>query len=122
MAVLAAKDFNKGSNVTADNLLSGRVAGVTVNAGGGAPGSGSTIRIRGGSSLFGSNDPLIVIDGLPIENNSDKNFGSTSILASINPSTIESVSYTHLDVYKRQNKAINTSISKHFHIDNFFVK
>ena len=90
VTVLSTKDFNKGANVTAENLLNGRVAGVTVNTSG-APGSGSQIRIRGGSSLFASNDPLIVIDGLPIENNSDKNFGSTSILASINPSTIESM-------------------------------
>ncbi|NDP23042.1 MAG: SusC/RagA family TonB-linked outer membrane protein, partial [Paludibacter sp.] len=90
VVVLGAKDFNKGANVTAENLLNGRVAGVTVNTSG-APGSGSEIRIRGGSSLFASNDPLIVIDGLPIENNSNKNFGSTSILASINPSTIESM-------------------------------
>jgi outer membrane receptor protein involved in Fe transport len=80
------KDFNKGANVTVENLLNGRVAGVTINTS--APGSGSQIRIRGGSS-FASNDP-IVIDGLPIENN-DKNFGSTSILASLNPSTIESM-------------------------------
>jgi iron complex outermembrane receptor protein len=90
VAVLSTKDFNQGTNVTAENLLNGRVAGVTINTSG-APGSGSQIRIRGGSSLFASNDPLIVIDGLPIENNSDKNFGSTSILASINPSTIESI-------------------------------
>jgi hypothetical protein len=61
---------------------------VTINTSG-APGSGSQIRIRGGSSLFASNDPLIVIDGLPIENNSGT--GSTSILASLNPSTIESM-------------------------------
>jgi TonB-dependent starch-binding outer membrane protein SusC len=88
--VLSTKDFNKGANVTAENLLNGRIAGVTINTSG-APGSGSQIRIRGGSSLFASNDPLIVIDGLPIENNSDKNYGSTSILASINPSTIESI-------------------------------
>ena len=90
VAVLSTKDFNQGTNVTAENLLNGRIAGVTVNTSG-APGSGSQIRIRGGSSLFASNDPLIVIDGLPIENNSDKNFGSTSILASLNPSTIESI-------------------------------
>ncbi|MFH6972167.1 SusC/RagA family TonB-linked outer membrane protein [Flavobacterium petrolei] len=90
VTVLTTKDFNKGANVTAENLLNGRVAGVTVNTSG-APGSGSQIRIRGGSSLFASNDPLIVIDGLPIENNSDKNYGSTSILASLNPSTIESM-------------------------------
>lgn len=85
---LAAKDFNKGANVTVDNLLSGRVAGLTINAGGGAPGSGSQIRIRGGSSLSASNDPLIVIDGLPITNTT--NVGSTSILASLNPNDIES--------------------------------
>lgn len=90
VAVLGAKDFNKGVNVNADNLFNGRVAGVTVNAGGGAPGSGSTIRIRGGASLNASNDPLIVIDGLPIENTTGT--GSTSFLASINPSTIESFS------------------------------
>ncbi|HAH55279.1 MAG TPA: SusC/RagA family TonB-linked outer membrane protein [Flavobacterium sp.] len=88
VAVLGVKDFNKGANVTAENLLNGRVAGVTVNTSG-APGSGSTIRIRGGSSLFASNDPLIVIDGMPIENVTGK--GSTSFLATINPSTIESI-------------------------------
>lgn len=89
VAILAEKDFNKGANVTAENLLNGRVAGVTVNTSG-APGSGSTIRIRGGSSLFASNDPLIVIDGLPIDNTAGT--GSTSFLASLNPSTIESMS------------------------------
>lgn len=86
--VITTKDFNKGANVTTENLLQGRVAGVTVNTSG-APGSGSEIRIRGGSSLFASNDPLIVIDGLPIENATTT--GSTSFLASLNPSTIESM-------------------------------
>ncbi len=90
VSTLAAKDFNKGANVTAENLLSGRVAGVTVNAGGGAPGSGSEIRIRGGSSLNASNDPLIVIDGLPLLNVENKS--STSILAALNPNDIESFS------------------------------
>jgi TonB-dependent starch-binding outer membrane protein SusC len=90
VSVLTSKDFNKGATVTAENLLNGRIAGVTINTSG-APGSSSEIRIRGGASLFASNDPLIVIDGLPIENNSDKNYGSTSILASLNPSTIESM-------------------------------
>jgi len=90
VALLTAKEFNKGVTVSADNLLNGRVAGVTINAGGGAPGSGSTIRIRGGASLNASNDPLIVIDGLPIENSTGT--GSTSFLASLNPSTIESLS------------------------------
>ncbi len=85
---ITAKDFNKGANVTTENLLNGRVAGLTVNTSG-APGSGSTIRIRGGSSLFASNDPLIVIDGLPIENSSGA--GTTSILAGLNPATVESI-------------------------------
>ena len=84
---IAAKDFNKGANVTVENLLNGRVAGLTINTSG-APGSGSQIRIRGGSSLSASNDPLIVIDGLPISN--DNGTGGVSILASINPATIES--------------------------------
>ena len=56
----------------------------------GAPGSGSEIRIRGGSSLFGNNEPLIVIDGLPIENSTDRNSGSVNFLATLNPATIES--------------------------------
>ena len=88
VAVLSAKDFNKGSNVTAENLLNGKIAGVTINTSG-APGSGSEIRIRGGASLNASNDPLIVIDGLPIDNNTGT--GATSFLASLNPSTIETI-------------------------------
>jgi len=86
--VLAAKDFNKGANVTTENLLNGRIAGVSVNTSG-APGSGSEIRIRGGASLNASNDPLIVIDGLPIANTTIA--GSTSFLASLNPNTVESI-------------------------------
>jgi TonB-linked SusC/RagA family outer membrane protein len=88
---ISSKEFNKGANVTAENLLNGRVAGVTINTSG-APGSGSTIRIRGGSSLNASNDPLIVIDGLPIENDPDAGRrGSTSVLAALNPAIVESI-------------------------------
>lgn len=90
VAVLGTKDFNKGAMVTTENLLNGRVAGVTINTGGGAPGSGSQIRIRGGSSLNASNDPLIVVDNFPISNTT--NTGSTSFLASLNPNDIESIS------------------------------
>ena len=89
VALLSSKDFNKGANVTTENLLNGRVAGVTINTSG-SPGSGSEIRIRGGASLNASNDPLIVIDGLPIDNSTGT--GSTSFLASLNPSTVESIS------------------------------
>jgi TonB-linked SusC/RagA family outer membrane protein len=88
LVTVTAKDFNKGVNTTTANLISGRVAGVAVNTSG-APGSGSEIRIRGGSSLFAGNDPLIVIDGLPLSNTT--NTGSTSFLASLNPNTVESM-------------------------------
>jgi TonB-linked SusC/RagA family outer membrane protein len=88
VTALTAKDFNKGNNITTENLLNGRVAGLTINSSG-APGSLSEIRIRGGSSLFASNNPLIVIDGLPLENTT--NTGSASFLASLNPATVESM-------------------------------
>ncbi|MDO1501599.1 SusC/RagA family TonB-linked outer membrane protein [Winogradskyella maritima] len=84
------EDFTRGNIVTADNLISGRVAGVNVTTDGGAPGSGSTIRIRGGSSINASNNPLIIIDGLPITN--DNVGGSRGILSSLNPNDIESFS------------------------------
>ncbi|NJB71952.1 iron complex outermembrane receptor protein [Saonia flava] len=89
VASITAEEFNQGNIVTPENLLNGRVAGVSINTGG-EPGSGSTIRIRGGSSLGASNDPLIVIDGLPIDNVSIG--GSRSILSTINPNEIESFS------------------------------
>ena len=88
LTTITTKDFNKGANVTAENLLSGRVAGLSINTSG-APGSGSEIRIRGGASLSASNDPLIVIDGLPIDNRGS--VGATSIISSLNPATIESI-------------------------------
>lgn len=86
---VTAKDFNKGNIVTPENLLAGRVAGLSITTGG-EPGAGSTIRIRGGASLGASNDPLIVINGLPVDNNTIG--GSRSILSSINPNDIESFS------------------------------
>lgn len=86
---ITSEDFTKGNIVTAENLLNGRVSGVTVTTSG-APGSGSQIRIRGGSSINASNDPLIIIDGLPIDN--DGVTGSRGVLASINPNDIDSFS------------------------------
>ncbi len=86
---LSEKDFNKGANQTPESLLQGKVAGVNITTGGN-PGAGSTIRIRGGSSLGAKNDPLIVLDGLPIDSNTPG--GATSILSSINPNDIESFS------------------------------
>ena len=85
---ITSKDFTKGNIVTPENLLSGRVAGVNIVTSG-APGSGSQITIRGGSSLNASNNPLIVIDGLPMAGVAG---GSRGVLASINPNDIESFS------------------------------
>ncbi|WP_228454969.1 SusC/RagA family TonB-linked outer membrane protein [Polaribacter haliotis] len=85
---ITAKEFTKGNIVTPENLLSGRVAGVNITTSG-APGSGSEIRIRGGSSLNASNNPLIVIDGLPMSGTAG---GSRGVLASINPNDIDSFS------------------------------
>ena len=87
---VTAKDFTRGNIVTPENLISGRVAGVSVAADGGAPGATGTIRIRGGASINASNDPLIVIDGLPVDNNDVG--GGRGILSTINPNDIESFS------------------------------
>jgi len=88
VTAITAKDFNKGSITTPEQLIAGKVAGVQITSNGGAPGSGSTIRIRGGASLNASNDPLIVIDGVPVDNNGIS--GAANALALINPNDIES--------------------------------
>ncbi|VAW23530.1 Outer membrane TonB-dependent transporter, utilization system for glycans and polysaccharides (PUL), SusC family, partial [hydrothermal vent metagenome] len=61
------KDLNRGVIISPDQMLTGKVAGIQVISNGGAPGSGSTIRIRGGASLNASNDPLFIIDGVPVD-------------------------------------------------------
>jgi TonB-dependent starch-binding outer membrane protein SusC len=86
---ITAKDFVKGVNTTPEQLIVGKVAGVSITSNGGAPGAGSTIRIRGGASLSASNDPLIVIDGVPLENSSIS--GAANALSLINPNDIESM-------------------------------
>lgn len=86
VATVNARDFNKGVITTPEQLIAGKVAGVSITPNNGAPGSGSTIRIRGGSSLNASNDPLIVIDGMPISNSSIA--GVASPLSLINPNDI----------------------------------
>lgn len=87
IASVTAKDFNGGST-SAEQLIQGKAPGVTVTGNGGNPGSGSTIRIRGGASLNASNDPLIVIDGIPMDFNGLS--GASNALALINPNDIES--------------------------------
>ena len=85
---VSSKDFQKGSITTPEQLIAGKVAGVQITSNGGAPGSGSTIRIRGGASLNASNNPLIVIDGVPVDNGGIS--GAANALALINPNDIES--------------------------------
>ena len=79
---------NKGVVVNPQDMLAGKVAGVSVTSSGGSPGAGSSIRIRGGSSLNASNDPLIVIDGMAMDNNGVK--GLSNLLSMVNPADIES--------------------------------
>ncbi|MBI9059770.1 MAG: TonB-dependent receptor [Labilibaculum sp.] len=86
---VSSKDFNKGNITSPQDLLVGKSAGVVITSAGGAPGSGSTIRIRGGSSFNASNDPLIIVDGMPIESVGNNVSGSSNALSFINPSDIE---------------------------------
>ncbi len=81
-------DMNKGLNTSAQDMLIGKVAGVSVISSDGAPGGAATIRIRGGSSLNASNDPLIVIDGLAMDNYGVQ--GLANPLSLVNPNDIES--------------------------------
>jgi len=86
---VSAKDFQKGNINSPEQLLQGKVAGLQITTGGGSAGGGSRIRIRGGASLNSSNDPLIVIDGVPVEGNGIA--GSANLLNTINPNDIESM-------------------------------
>ena len=97
ITTVTAKDFNQGVVTTPEQLIQGKAAGVSITSNGGAPGSGSTIRIRGGASISGNNNPLIVIDGVPLDNprNSDGSSriaGAADPLSLINPNDIESFS------------------------------
>ena len=85
---ISEKNFQKGAISTASELLVGKVAGVQITPDG-SPGAGGRIRIRGGASLNASNDPLIVIDGVPIENTAVS--GAPNILSTINPQDIASM-------------------------------
>lgn len=84
---IKAEQMNKGAITSPQELLQGKVPGLFVQPGAGAPGAGATIRIRGGASLNASNDPLVVIDGVPVSN--DAAPGTPNALATINPNDIE---------------------------------
>ncbi|RAJ02376.1 iron complex outermembrane receptor protein [Chitinophaga skermanii] len=88
IATVTAKDFQKGVITTPEQLIAGKVAGVSITPNGGSPGAGSVIRVRGGASLNASNDPLIVVDGLPLANLNI--YGASNPLSLINPNDIAS--------------------------------
>jgi TonB-dependent starch-binding outer membrane protein SusC len=88
VTAVTSEDFVQGQITTPEQLIQGKVAGVQITPNGGAPGSGSRIRIRGGGSLNANNDPLIVIDGVPIDNSGVA--GSANPLNFLNPNDIES--------------------------------
>lgn len=89
VTAISTKDFNTGIVPTPEQLVQGKIAGVQIVSNDGAPGSGSRIRIRGGTSINASNDPLIVIDGVPVDNGGIA--GSANPLNLINPNDIESI-------------------------------
>lgn len=88
VTAISAKDFSQGTITSPQELLIGKAPGVVVNSLGGAAGAGTKIRIRGGSSIQGNNDPLIVIDNIPLESSGIS--GMANPLSSINPNDIES--------------------------------
>ena len=81
-------EMNHGLQTTAQDMLQGKIAGVNITNSGGEPGAGATIRIRGGSSLNASNNPLIVIDGLSMDSYGVQ--GLSNPLSLVNPNDIES--------------------------------
>ncbi|MGJ8591006.1 MAG: SusC/RagA family TonB-linked outer membrane protein [Aquaticitalea sp.] len=88
--VVTEKDFNQGAIVSPEQLLQGKAAGVRITNGGGAPDAAPNIRIRGGASLNANSNPLIVIDGIPVDNGGVSGVGNP--LSLINPNDIESFS------------------------------
>ena len=90
IATVDTRQFVKGQVTNPEQLIQGKIAGVSITSNSGQPGVGSTIRIRGGSSINASNDPLLVIDGVPVTN--DNVSGAPNALALINPNDIESYS------------------------------
>jgi iron complex outermembrane receptor protein len=86
--VINEKNFTQGSMSTPEQLIMGKVSGLKINTNDGAPGSGSTLRLRGGTSINASNDPLIVVDGVPLDNGGIA--GAANPLSLINPNDIAS--------------------------------
>ena len=87
VTALGADKLVKGAVTSATDMLVGQAAGVSVITDGGAPGGGATIRIRGGSSMSASNNPLVVIDGVPVDDGDIS--GMRNPLATVHPNDIE---------------------------------
>ncbi len=90
VTAISEKDFNKGVITSPEELVNGKIAGVQITNAGGSPNAGATIRVRGGASLSASNDPLVVLDGVPMEVSGGIQ-GSGNFLSLINPNDIESM-------------------------------
>ena len=90
VATVKSKNFNKGLVSSPEQLINGKVSGVQIMSNSGSASAGSTIRVRGGASLNASNDPLIVLDGVPLEQGGISG-NSSNFLSMINPSDIESM-------------------------------
>lgn len=87
---VSSSDFNKGLVSAPEQLLSGKVAGLSITPNSGEPGASAQIRLRGGTSINAGNEPLFVIDGVPIDNSNGFS-SSRNPLNSINPSDIQDI-------------------------------
>ncbi|MBQ9147046.1 MAG: TonB-dependent receptor [Rikenellaceae bacterium] len=88
VVAVKAEEINRGALTSPQEMLRGKVPGVNITSGSGAPGEGAEIRIRGGASLSANNNPLIVIDGVPVANEAGP--GMANGLSMVNPNDIAS--------------------------------
>lgn len=92
VSTIPVKEMKKLAVTSIDQALQGRAAGVQITQNSGAPGGSTTIRIRGGNSIQGDNEPLYVIDGVPFKNDGANSGSNFNVLSTLNPNDIESVS------------------------------
>ncbi|CAN5217316.1 TonB-dependent receptor [soil metagenome] len=92
VATVPVDEIRKVAVTSLDQALQGRAAGVQITQNSGAPGGTTSIRIRGGNSIQGDNEPLYVIDGIPFKNDGASSGGNFNVLSTLNPSDIESIS------------------------------
>ncbi|WP_138990838.1 TonB-dependent receptor [Larkinella sp. C7] len=92
VATVPVEEIRKVAVTSLDQALQGRAAGVQITQNSGAPGGSTSIRIRGGNSIQGDNEPLYVIDGIPFKNDGANSGSSFNVLSTLNPSDIESIS------------------------------